>query len=113
MPCIGNVPVIVASGSISQPDGGDLSATTLFTPSASGLFLVTLYISCAVTSGTIAFTYTDSLASRNLAPGLVARGTYTWLFDSVADVPFTFAWDDNGSGSEYGFNIDYVVEQLG
>ena len=43
MPCIGNVPSIVASGSIVKSSGGNIAATTLSTLASAGLFRISVY----------------------------------------------------------------------
>ena len=39
-----SVPVVVASQTFNQTEGGNVDTTTLFTPSAAGVFRVSVYI---------------------------------------------------------------------
>ena len=121
MPCIGNVPTIVASGSINYT-GASHAATTIYTPSASGTFRVSIYITAASVPATDAtLTWTDINGSQSVAVGGGLDGSNTGgqfsegvsgfdlILQSEADAIQIATSDGNGSGN---YTIYYVVEQL-
>jgi hypothetical protein len=124
MPCIGNVPSIVASGSIVQASGGNFSAVTLYTPAAAGLFRVSFYVDGdniggghsaggegPLSNASILLSWTDAsnpqeneISSQTLAPA-----SYTELIHSVADA---IQLSISGNGQTIPYTVFYVVEQL-
>jgi hypothetical protein len=123
MPCIGNVPSIVASGSIVKSSGGNISATTLFTPSAAGLFRVSVYLdgptgAAGNTGASISWTDSNGAASVTLqlannpwiaGPNSPCSGWSDVFIHSLADA-IQFALSGNSSSTAY--TMWYVVEQL-
>lgn len=127
MPCIGNVPSIVASGLISHT-GASMSAVTIFTPLTTGTYRVSLYVSpepnASYPAGSptvdITLTWTDSNSARTLVlgkshldggssiadPGFTAGDLI--IQSTASDIQVSFA---NGA-SVVTYDIYYVVEQL-
>lgn len=69
MPCIGNVPSIVASGSISKAAGtpNTIPVTTIYTPAAAGIFRVSIYFTTASGSAShnLVLAWTDENGSQS------------------------------------------------
>lgn len=122
MPCIGNVPIIVASGNIVKASG-PVSATTIFTPAAAGVFRVSIYVAGPGNglSQPINLTWTDisgAQAGHFGANQLNGNGQET--IDPAASVSVVIEAEADAiqvstsqvTGTGVGYTLYYVVEQL-
>jgi hypothetical protein len=123
MPCAGNVPVIVASGSINQPSGGDISTTTLFTPAADGVFRVSLYfdgvVAWAGNATSVIFSWTDDSGAQHITMPMsnLPYGFSNSPHSAAIAIPIhaaaaviTIATSGNTDTNNY--TLYYIVEQL-
>lgn len=127
MPCIGNVPNIVASGSL-QHTGVSMAATTIFTPAATGVYRVSIYISPELNgsypAGTppcdFTLTWTDASTSRSLSiiggtldGGAVSAAPKITAGDLIIQSTASAIQVATSNGVLTGvYDIYYVVEQL-
>ena len=120
MPCIGNVPSIVASGSIDKPSGGNISATTVYTPSDAGVYRISIYATMASGFGggaATSVTWTDDRGARNAGvPFGNLQGSSN--NDAGAVIAFRALADaiqlstDMAGSSSVAYTLYYVIEQL-
>ena len=133
MPCIGNVPSIVASGSIASeanPSGPGtiIPSTTIYTPTAAGIFRVSVYVAGVASGNPSSFenlylTWTDENGSQQLQAGENLDGNSGFssgsslgglqAFDLIvhAEADAMQVSADHGSGAGT-YTLYYVVEQL-
>lgn len=130
MPCAGNVPIIVASGSINYT-GASLSATTIFTPSAPGTYRVSLYLSpepnvnypAGAPAAALQLTWTDANAGRTLdvnagtldtgsSGGLIPNPQITAVDLILQAVASAIQVSANSGSALVTYDLYYVVEQL-
>ena len=110
-----NVPIVVASGSIVNSGGGDLSATTLYTPTTPGIFRVSWYFEGTgnyLGSAYIYLNWTDDEAARSvdvLSNSMNPPYMGSWTVRAIAD-PIQLSTSGNVYSAAY--TIYYVVEQL-
>lgn len=110
MPCAGNVPIIVASGSFNPT--GNLAASTIYTPSVAGLYRISVYVT-PFTSGSISPIWTDvngKTQNGNLdhsCNGYLA--TATWTFNADASTNIQMSTNAMGSNT---YTLYYTLEQL-
>lgn len=113
MPCIGNVPSIVANGSITH--SGNLTATTIYTPTAAGLFRLSVYITPTSGSngGSVSPIWTDvNGQTQNGTLDLNTNGylaTESWTFNADASTNIQLATNSMVGRS---YILYYVLEQL-
>lgn len=125
MPCIGNIPSIVASGSI-QWTGASHTASTLFTPSTAGTYRVSVYLSpepngsypSGSPSAVLQLSWTDSNSGHLLS--FTQQGGN----NAPSDTPFTHGdlviqsatsaiqVSASSGSSLVTYDLYYVVEQL-
>jgi hypothetical protein len=129
MPCIGNVPSIVANGSI-QWTGASHAATTIFTPTVTGTYRVSLYLSpepngsypSGSPSESITLSWTDPTAARSITAnaytldgaGITINSTenLTALDLVLAATTSAIQVSSAGGSSMVTYDLYYVVEQL-
>lgn len=122
MPCIGNVPTIVASGSTSVASG-PISMFTIFTPTAVGVFRVSFYYSRFTEGRGIVITWTDNTEPTGspATPDKEADFSYgggggyiseSQILLSDASAPIQIGVPDEASGGGLGGTLFYIVEQL-
>jgi hypothetical protein len=125
MPCIGNVPTIVASGTI-QWTGASHASTTIFTPSVAGTYRVSLYLSpephSSYPAGSpteiLQLTWTDSnsghIASANQSGGSNAPTDtpYTILSLLLQSATSAIQFSASSGAAVVTYDLYYVVEQL-
>lgn len=109
MPCIGNVPAIVASGSFNQ--SGPLSATTLFTPTVTGIYRISVYAVGSNTDGIGAsLAWTDENRSQSVSPiNLNGAQEIVAVAHAVASSNIQLS---SGADVTDTVTYRYVVEQL-
>ena len=117
MPCAGNVPVIVASSTLTQPSGGSIAATTIFTPSASGLFRLSAYVtsSASLDNPTFTISWTDAQGGQsqisfwryNTLDTKSLSGS--WVFNAASGNDIQIEFDTTTTSA---YTVQYVLEQL-
>lgn len=125
MPCIGNVPSIVASGSISQPSGGNFTATTLYTPAADGVFRISVYfdgdVAWSGNSAQATISWTDDTAARSavfsegsndIIEGQNGSGSAAIQSCPIHSAANAIKLALAGNGNTSAFVAYYIVEQL-
>lgn len=120
MPCAGNVTTVVAAQTFVQSSGGDLGTTSLFTPSASGLFRMTVNLESASeiwseggSNAVVQPTWTDDYGNTgsNFSEVVAAKAlSYQWIFRSAASEPIEIG--TSGIATTSAYTLTAVVEQL-
>lgn len=106
-----SVPNIVASGSLTSQTS-DLVGHTLFTPSSTGLFRISLYMNGTTGLGVDpAVSFTDETGSRGIGAGtLSAPLGYVFVVRCLSGDAISFSTNSGGGTLNYG--VYYTVEQL-
>jgi len=120
MPCV-NAPIIAASGSYNQPDtgaanGGSLSATTIFTPAAAGIFRVSVYVTISNNGfADVVVNWADENHS-NLSAGLNVSGTFGEqdfiLHAAASAIQVSTDAGANPNPTAATYTLYWIVEQL-
>jgi len=105
-----DIPNEVASRSFINQTG-NIAATVLFTPSAAGLFRLSVYIngSPVVSSVTVTFTWTDDVGAQSLALGFGGSFLQDVAMLRVASGSISVSASQSG-GTTYSLFV--TVEQL-
>lgn len=117
MPCIGNVPIIVASGNLVSEEtlGSPIPETTIYTPVSTGIFRISIYISVTpvVPACDLTLTWTDSVTdqSTTISPTGFSEGVTVADF-TVQSVASDIQVSTSGGNTTGTYTLYYVVEQL-